>query len=886
MPVLNTIDELLQTIGRSGLLERPRLDAHLHQLTGEGPLPDQPAALARLLVRDGLLTAFQANLLLAGKWQGFVLLGKYKLMDVIGSGGMGKVFLCEHMMLRRLVAVKVLPRAKTENPLAVERFYREARAVAALDHPNIVRAFDVDRDGMLHFLIMEYVDGSSLETVVSMHGPMDIGRAAHYIRQAALGLQHAHQAGWVHRDIKPANILLARDGTIKILDMGLARLFTDDNDNLTKQHGENAVLGTADYIAPEQAVSSHEVDIRADIYSLGGTFYFLLTGQPPFHEGSMAQKLIWHQMRQPKSVLALRPEVPPDLAAIVARMLAKDPNDRFATPGELAEALLPIAPPSAPPPPDKEMPRKDPPNLGGVAPPRDAVGFASIKSLMLDSPSGAKPHATPVRAPLRTLMPAETPSKPNVKAGATVLDSAVRLAPPPGGRILPPEADPARATFTPSGTPTEMGTNPAPRKPGVFLPALVVGLLLAVFAGAGAYYLFFARQPGTPTTTALIDPTPGVETPVLRVTRITTSPWYGKPNSFSTVREALRAAKPGDHILLIDPDWAEVLAIDAKLAKNVTLRADAPTKDRRAVWRLPTDRQSREDGKSPPPILTLTNVEGLRIQNIVFDGEGYPADLTAVTGACPGLKMERVDLTGFSRAALRFQDCEGDSTYAAEFKQLRIYPNRTKGAENAILFDGGADRRIPAWNRYLLFNECRFEGPYTAGAVHVKGSVTNTDFTRNRFYNAGAAFTYADADPLPHMALTISANTFYNVTTAFQFKTLPAVDVNKPPAEQENLLRLRNNLFCKVPALVRLGVGKGSEEDLKKLFENAGAVVDKASGLDGSGILTAKRLEFELEADPNPAKDGSFLRYPGTSQLAAAGADGQPVGCPPPASSP
>src|SRR5262249_44283524 len=162
----------------------------------------------------------------------------------------------------------------------------EARAVAALDHPNIVRAYDIDQDENLHFLVMEYVDGANLQDLVKKSGPLDPVRAAHYIYASAIGLHHAHGMGLIHRDIKPGNILVDRSGVVKILDMGLARFFHDEEDMLTKKYDEN-ILGTADYLAPEQAVDSHSVDIRADIYSLGATFYFLLSGQPPFPEGSV-----------------------------------------------------------------------------------------------------------------------------------------------------------------------------------------------------------------------------------------------------------------------------------------------------------------------------------------------------------------------------------------------------------------------------------------------------------------------------------------------------------------------------------------------------------------------------------------------------------------------
>jgi serine/threonine protein kinase len=343
-----TATEFLELVRKSGVVDDKALDAYLERLHEVGPVPERPVELARLLVRDKLLTVFQAERLLEGKWRRFVI-GKYKLLDRLGSGGMGSVYLCEHVFMRRRVAVKVLPAAHAQDPAALERFYREARAVAALDHPNIIRAHDIDQDGDLHFLIMEYVEGASLHDLVKRHGPMEPHVAADFIRQAALGLEHAHErAGLVHRDVKPDNILVDRRGVVKVLDMGLARFFQDTGDQLSDEYKQE-VLGTADYLAPDQVIDGPNVDIRADIYSLGATFYFCLTGRPPFGEGSAALKRIWHQVRQPKPVRSLRPEVPPELADVVAKMMAKNPSQRYQTPAEVAEALQPWArPPDTP----------------------------------------------------------------------------------------------------------------------------------------------------------------------------------------------------------------------------------------------------------------------------------------------------------------------------------------------------------------------------------------------------------------------------------------------------------------------------------------------------------------------------------------------------------
>jgi serine/threonine protein kinase len=370
MPAPSTADEFLDLTSRSGLVEPEQLQAWLRRAGGA---PSNGArATADALVRDGLLTRFHVEQLLRGKWRNFVLSDKYKVLGPLGSGGMGQVYLCEHTVMRRRVAVKVLP-DRSGDPVALERFRREARAVAQLKHPNIVGGHDIDRDGRLHFLVMEYIDGSTLHALVKRHGPMDPVRAAHYVRQAALGLQHAHEAGLVHRDIKPSNLLLDRSGTVKILDLGLARFFYDTTDDLSRRHAESPV-GTMDYMAPEQAMDSHVVDIRADIYSLGATFYFLLTGRGPFGGGTPMQKLMSHQLERPRPIRELRPEVPQAMAAVIDRMMAKDPAERYETPADVVTALEPWTQTPIPPPPPEEMPEL-------VAPARGAGGAAIAPGL-------------------------------------------------------------------------------------------------------------------------------------------------------------------------------------------------------------------------------------------------------------------------------------------------------------------------------------------------------------------------------------------------------------------------------------------------------------------------------------------------------------------------
>lgn len=356
MPVPTSIDTFLALTYKSGLLESDGLAPFQEAWKQAGTTPKTPKALADALIREGLLTRFQAEKLLSGRWRGFIISGKYRLLERLGAGGMGAVYLCEHILMGRRVALKVLPINQAEDPASLARFYREARAVARLDHPNIVRAHDIDHEDKLHFIVLEFVDGCNLHDFVRRNGVLSPSRAAHYIKMAAVGLQHAHEAGLVHRDIKPGNLLLDRSGLVKILDMGLARFFHEDTAAFIKEYEVGYIIGTADYVAPEQIVDSR-VDIRADIYSLGGTLYYLLVGKSPFQDGNNAQKMIWQQVRQPKSLRILRPDVPEALVRVAEKMLAKEAGRRYQTPAELAAALEPFTrEPLAPPTPDELPP--------------------------------------------------------------------------------------------------------------------------------------------------------------------------------------------------------------------------------------------------------------------------------------------------------------------------------------------------------------------------------------------------------------------------------------------------------------------------------------------------------------------------------------------------
>jgi serine/threonine-protein kinase len=363
MVVNQTTDGLLSVIREIRLLRSDQV-AQLDPLPAH--LEGDPKELAKDLVRRGWLTTFQVRELWHGRAAGLVL-GPYKLLELLGEGGMGQVFKALHQPLNRVVALKIIRPQLVANPTALRRFQREAQSAAQLRHDNIVLIFDHGSEGDRHYLSMEFVDGVDLAVLVKDFGPLPVRTACDYIRQAALGLQHAHDAGLIHRDIKPGNLFACRThapgrpsdssgrlakpdwsplrlgGKTKILDLGLARLREQSNEGQnTSLTLDGIVIGTPDYMAPEQAKNSHEVDHRADLYSLGCTLYFLLSGRMPFPDGTMMEKLIRHQFEEIEPIARLRPETPQGVQEVIQALTVKDPDARVQSASLLADALVPF----------------------------------------------------------------------------------------------------------------------------------------------------------------------------------------------------------------------------------------------------------------------------------------------------------------------------------------------------------------------------------------------------------------------------------------------------------------------------------------------------------------------------------------------------------------
>jgi serine/threonine protein kinase len=836
MPPPAKNEEFLELIQKSGVVEAARVKSYVQKLNESAAQPAKPEELAEAMVRDGVLTYFQAEQLLQGKWKRFFI-GKYKVLERIGTGGMGQVFLCEHKLMKRRVALKVLPAAKAQDPASLERFYREAKAVAALDHPNIVRAYDIDQDENIHFLVMEFVDGPNLQELVKKIGPLDPTRACHYIFGATVGLQHAHEMGLVHRDIKPGNVLVDRTGVIKVLDMGLARFFHDEDDQLTKKYDEN-VLGTADYLAPEQALDSHSVDIRADIYSLGGTFYYLLTGSPPFPEGTIAQKLLWHQTRETRPIRSIRPDVPEALASIIETMMRKDPARRYQTPADVLTALAPWVQTPIAPPTEQEIPAISAAAGRQLNVPRSVADIrrSSVIGSLPGLPSGARQTTSglPGTAPHPALFAGTavaTAPNPSADAWAKLASDTQPKALGDTARNPALKSNPFAVADSKSGKP--------------WLLMTLIGLLMC--CGMAAAALLYSRMTASPGETGKRK---------LYVTKGAKSP---NPNqTFATLRAAIAAATPGSIISILD-DQLDEPAIPTIIGKGKDGPADctieAASNSKHCVWHV-----ASTAGSAPASALEFQNVQGIRILGLTIDCRGVTEFGVSVLGVCPGLTLDRVTVANPNTAGIRLNNSGGDPVNPIRFGHVRVAAGAKQPLVAGILFT--AQATMP--NKFIFVNSCRLDGPGT-DAIRVAGPVQDVEMTGNRIGNWSNGLTFSSGMPSDAICkLTFASNTLFQLSES-------AVRCETPmPTGVKGDVVIRQNLFLQCRELSR-----GPYGAIPGLISQDNAR-DGVSG-DGKGLLTGVlTVNGTIGTDPN--QDDHWLRYESSSPFAAVGPNKKPVG--------
>jgi serine/threonine-protein kinase len=365
--------DLLEVIRRSGVLAERQFEA-VKTRVKSGEFPTDPRALAERLVREEILTQFQANRLLQNKAHGLVI-DRYVLLERLGEGAMGRVFKAQHRLMGRLVALKLISPQYATRAKSIARFRRELRLIGRLDHPNIVRAYDAAQFGSSFYLVMEYAPGRSLDRVYESRGRLPPEEVIDYAAQAALGLAHAHAQGIVHRDVKPSNLLLTDDHQIKVLDLGLGTLI-DAEDESSFATAAGRAVGTIDYMSPEQA-SGSDLDGRSDCFALGCTMYVLMSGRLPFPADTELKRLVRRLEGPPVPITDHLPHVPTAVVEVLDKLMAQNPGDRYQTATEAAAALLCLlqgggsAPPDVPP----------------TTPPPDAIKFSSMSTAPVEGPS-------------------------------------------------------------------------------------------------------------------------------------------------------------------------------------------------------------------------------------------------------------------------------------------------------------------------------------------------------------------------------------------------------------------------------------------------------------------------------------------------------------------
>jgi serine/threonine-protein kinase len=722
------------------------------------------------------------------------------------------------------------------------RFHREAQAIASLDHPNIVRAYDVDHemdgDTPIHFLVMEYVEGRSLHEVIQQDGVLSFPRAADYIRQAADGLQYAHKAGLVHRDIKPGNLLLDLNGVVKILDLGLARFSADTDDHsLTVAHDEK-VLGTADYLAPEQALDSHKVDARADIYSLGCTLYFLLTASPPFTEGTLAQRLMAHQTKAPPPLGEKRPDVPTSLAAIVMKMMAKRPEDRYQSAAEVSEVLAAwLAANGAGAPVIKSG------DNNGIAsvPPRSGNRIVTRPGSSKKPPSSlkAQPGAnadTATRARDETdAAVRRSPAPDTIKtSGDSDVPLAKAVAP---ARKAPPAPAPPPVPFPQPGGPVDSGFHsfetlmtappmtvgsrssvvrkkPKPAvPPGVWYAAggalllvivLVVILLVArggepPSSGPGAQ---LQNVGGSSNATKNRNPTP--PGPDLIGKDIV----VGQGGNFATIGAALDYVKKNSPV---GRDAVQVIKV-----KGGQTYKEAVLIDNRD-FSFPKKVRLVSEGTQPAllapagagPVVSLVSVDQFEIDGFRLDGSGKEVVLE-LGGYLTGTKISRLTLDGVTGVGLLGRGPSGGlARERLLIEDVAIYGGGREA--RGVVLTGG---KSTATSHVALIG-LRLLGPMAAG-VTIDDAANNVTIRKSIFSGLEVGVSFAGQPRIRELSL--QNNSFYRNNRGIVFET--------PPDANSDGLSIQRNLFSENGAADAIAASPADIEAVTRLLTSQGGVTE------------------------------------------------------------
>lgn len=770
-----TASEFVEVLEQASLIA----PVHLQRVRNQIPAPNSPGfdslSFAKALVKEGMLTPFQVKRLLAGRREGFFI-GKYRLLDVLGQGGMGRVYLAEQITMKRAVALKLIRFGDHENPTILVRFAREARAAAKLRHPNITQAFDFDQAGDYHYIAMEFIEGVTLQDWIQKTGVMPWAQAAYYMAQASSALEHAHQAGLVHRDVKPGNMMVDVAGALKLLDLGLVNVPTED-DSLTLAQ-RDMILGTADYVAPEQAINSHTVDIRADLYSLGGVFYYLLTGRPPFSGKSAAQKIIAHQTEELRPLSEVAPEVPKRLADVVHKLMAKKAEDRYQTPTELLQTLRPFAQAAArsTPPYDASLVRfnrdlvdkylrfgVDAPPANNVPPAnfgQATMGDFRIPADVLTPKPGGELASSVISKPVTPITPRTGTARKKAAARLTEGDANKSTM----TQSSKPMASPSRPTpIPPNKKSMSIGSKtdvpPARRKPKRSRSWYLRLGLFFIVPNLAAVLLLWAMVARTPQPA----PNPQKDAPpqrsVITITKTDAAPSLAK--AFENVgAEGQIILDSRDTPMLVDG----LNVVGAKLANHGRFTLASRDKSKSVILTA-----------EATPILRVGKAEDFLLRDVILDGKGRPGPVIEIEGRSAGVTLQNVVFRNVVGIAVRLLDAQGQPD-----KPLRFVNCTFENSESctAIHCQG---RSFEGWTRNVEFSGCTFSG--LATGILFAQPAENIAIRNCVFAKGIQGVRFAPAPILPDLA-AIRAVTDWRTAGPFGQKELPAFDPQLPGDSQ------------------------------------------------------------------------------------------------------
>ncbi len=809
MAIKITLDSFLAVLKRANLLSEERVRAAIEKFRAAQGNTSEGKPFAEFLVRQKVLTVWQAEKILQGKHKGFFL-GRYRLLSLLGKGGMSSVYLAEHTVMKRRCALKVLPANRVADASYLGRFHREAQAVASLDHPNIVRAYDVDVStdaGIdIHFLSMEYVQGKSLLELVQAKGPVAVRDAVEYVRQSALGLEHAHHAGLVHRDIKPGNLLLTPEGVIKVLDLGLARFFNDDEGSLTVEHDEK-VLGTADYISPEQAIDSHNVDHRTDIYSLGCTLYFLLAGHPPYNTGVLHQRLIAHQTKPVPPLPPERTDVPDSLVAIMHKMMAKQTADRYTTASELATMLAQWLKSIAQPAvavaqfsvvPDSSTARvtDDDDPLGSflsqisnseldqvvprTPPPSDSGRVAAARSSSKRLAQAAAETKTSKNATTEVVPAVASPPEvePAVELPLELFDIEMELGESPSAMALDPLEAITSDAIVPRGpgptasVPTTSASKPLSKSPRFDQRTLLVagGILVALVLGTFGWNTFGGakRPPKVIVNASQLLPTPTATTEVIFV---------GPQGHYVTIREAIHFLRQNFRPLNSSESrtiqvtggftYSELLSLSGEnqtlVPGRLVLKSEGPTP---AVIQ----------GDGQAPVLRFQDAPGLTVEGFEIDAAGADVAI-GINGFCPGSTLTGLRVKNFQKTGIVLQSVAANADEPFVFERSHFIAKKPGGTAVYCVADGGVS------TTHVVLKDLRIVGAFDSG-VELSGNLWKCSLQGTVISGCGAGLRFRDG----------LIENFRVVNNTFA-RNDRGIELLQAPAEDSKELQFVQNLF-------------------------------------------------------------------------------------------